>query len=145
MDLSRLPSDVAKKVDPSLVFLWFSCQIGARSRRSKSWRPRGERCRSRPCAGHAVRAGLGVWSKGRWSSVASTGVPRGWRMLGELCQNSVFNFAIEVGYMERWNILAEPIRKNANAKNCWRPELEALNGNLGSKHRAPGLGPEIFD
>ena len=27
MDLSRLPSDVMKKLDPSLGFLWFSCQM----------------------------------------------------------------------------------------------------------------------
>lgn len=128
MDLSRLLSDIVKKLDLSLGFLWFLCQMEQEAGEARA----GNLGESGAGAGPAQGALCGQVSvRGRMEQRCQHWCPEGLEDAWggrQSCQNGAFYFATEVGYMERWNILAEPIPKNANAKTVgelsWKPSWQ---------------------
>lgn len=78
--MSRLLSDIVKKLDLSLGFLWFLCQMEQEAEKQEL--ATSGRAVPEPALPRARCVGRSR-SEGGWNSVASTGVQRGWRMLGE--------------------------------------------------------------
>lgn len=110
MDLSWLPSDVVRKLQPSLRFFVGFVPDGARSRINEL-EASGRAALEQPYPGRvsASRA------TGGWSGVARTSVPKGWRVLGE--EDSPAKMVLFFILQQKLDILkdgiffAEPITK----------------------------------
>lgn len=107
MDLSQLPSDVGKTLDRSWGFSRFLCQMKQEKEKLET-SARAVLELALPWARGMGRS----WAGGEWSSIGAWCPERlEDARRRQSCQNGAFYFATEVGCMEKWNILAEPIPK----------------------------------